>query len=259
MLELIKNLIRYRPVLTNFVLRDIKVKYRGTALGYFWSLLEPLSLVLVYWFVFSIIARRGGPDYPLVVMLGVIPYQFFNQVVSGGANALVGNASLIRRVYLPRELFVVGTAGSSLVVLVLSLFVCVPFMVAYQVVPGWRLIVLPFGLALIFFFSLGLALMLACANAIYRDVAYVVRVVLRLSFYVSPVIYSVEMVPESIRAVYLANPLAVYLSMVRSSIMNQPFGFGAQHAAAAAAVSVLTMALGARLFQRWQAEAVKFL
>ena len=133
LLALGRTVVRHHHVLVNFVLRDLKVKYRGTVLGYLWSLLEPLSLVLIYWFVFVVIARRGGPDYPLVVILGVLPFQFFNTVVASGAASLTANASLIRRVWLPRELFVIGTALSSLVVLGLSLLVCVPFLLLYQV------------------------------------------------------------------------------------------------------------------------------
>lgn len=259
MFELLNNIRRHHHVLRNFILRDLKVKYRGTVFGYLWSLLEPLSLVAIYWFVFVVIARRGGPDYPLVVILGVLPFQFASTVISSGTGALVANASLIRRVYLPRELFVVGMVGSNLFTLGLSLLVSVPFVVAYDVSPGPRLALLIPGVLLLAGLATGIALILACANAIYRDVAYVVKVVLRLAFYASPVIYSVEMVPEALRPTYLANPFAVLLELIRSAVMNRPLPFSSLHLASAVAVSFLALVLGARLFQRWQAKAVKFL
>lgn len=259
MIELLSSLYRYHHVLRNFILRDLRVKYRGTILGYLWSLLEPLSLVAIYWFVFVVIAQRGGEDYPLVVILGVLPFQFFNLVVSGGTVALVSNAPLIRRVYLPRELFVIAHVGSNLFVLGSSLLVAVPFLLAYGVAPGVRLVFLPVAIVLIAAFSTGIALVLSCINAIYRDVAYVVRVVLRLAFYASPVIYTVDMVPESIRDVYLLNPLAVYLSMARSAVMDAPFPFSAAHAAVATAAAILSLGLGGIWFRRLQAKAVKYL
>lgn len=259
MLELLKNIRRYHHVLRNFVVRDVKVKYRGTVFGYLWSLLEPLSLVAIYWFVFVVIARRGGPDYPLVVMLGVLPFQFASTVISSGTGALVANASLIRRVYLPRELFVVGMVGSNLFTLALSLLVCVPFLVVYEITPGPRLALLVPAILLLAALATGIALVLACANAIYRDVAYVVKVVLRLAFYASPVIYSVDMVPETLRPLYLTNPFAVLLELVRSAVMNRPLLVSGLHLASTVAVCVLALVLGARLFQRWQAKAVKFL
>lgn len=257
--ELWRHVTGHHHVLTNFVLRDLKVKYRGTVFGYLWSLLEPLSLVGIYWFVFVVIARRGGPDYPLVVILGVLPYQFFNMVVSAGSTALSSNASLIRRVYLPRELFVVASMISNLVVLGLSLLVCVPFLVAYQVPLGSRLLILPVALIALTSFATGIALVLACAHALYRDVGYVLRVVLRLLFYGSPVIYAVDMVPERLRDVYLLNPVAVYLSAVRSAVMNQALPFGVLHGLIAIVAAGLSLYLGAAFFQRYERQAVKFL
>lgn len=254
-----RNLVRHHHVLSNFVLRDLKVKYRGTALGYFWSLLEPLSLVLIYWFVFVVIARRGGPDYPLVVILGVLPFQFFNLVVASGASALTANASLIRRVWLPRELFVIGTVLSNLAVLGLSLLVCIPFLFFYGIPMGMRLVGLPAGLLLLSAFATGLALALAAPSAIYRDLGYVLRVVLRLAFYASPVIYSLDMVPESIQGWYLLNPLAIYLTAIRNGVMNQPAGFSFVAWLWGAAVSGFTLLAGAHLFRRYEAQAVKFL
>jgi ABC-2 type transport system permease protein len=258
-LALLAHIRRYRHVLRNFVVRDLKVKYRGTVFGYLWTLLEPLSLVAVYWFVFVVIAERGGPDYPLVVILGVLPFQFLSAVISGGTGILVGNAALIRRVYLPRELFVVALVLSNLVTLALSLLVTVPFLIAYDVSPGWRLAYLPVALGLLAALALGVSLVLACVHAMYRDVAYVVKVVLRLAFYGSPVIYSVGMVPEHIRGLYLLNPVAVYLEMARSAVMNTPFLFDGGHAALAAVIALSALALGARLFRRLENKAVKFL
>lgn len=259
LLKLWRHLSQHHHVLRNFVLRDLKVKYRGTVFGYLWSLLEPLSLVGIYWFVFVVIARRGGPDYPLVVILGVLPYQFFNVVVSSGATALSSNAALIRRVYLPRQLFVIASVASNLVVLGLSFLVCVPFLFAYGVEPGPRLLALPLALAAVTAFSTGLALVLACANTLYRDVGYVLRVVLRLLFYASPVIYSVDMVPDRLQTLYLLNPVAVYLSAVRASLMNHAFPFGFVHGLLAAVAALVSLYVGATLFERWERKAVKFL
>lgn len=259
MLELLRNLLKHHHVLANFVLRDIKVKYRGTVFGYLWSLLEPLSLVGIYWFVFVVIARRGSADYPLVVILGVLPFQFFSAVVNGGAGALASNASLIRRVYLPRELFVVGQVGSNLFVLACSLLVAIPFLWVYDVQLGWRLVFVPVGILGLTALAGGLGLTLACANALYRDVGYVLRVVLRLAFYASPVIYPVAMVPERLQPFYLLNPVAVFLAMVRCGAMNQEMPFTVAHAMLAGGLAVGVSWGGARLFRRWEPRAVKYL
>jgi ABC-type polysaccharide/polyol phosphate export permease len=257
--ELFTNLIRHKYVLANFVARDLKVKYRGTIFGYLWSLLEPLSLVGIYYFVFVVIARRGDHDYPLMVILGVLPYNYLSGVIQGGSIALTSNAPLIRRVYIPREIFVLAQVGSSLIVYALSMLVLVPFLFAYQVTPGWRLLYLPLAVALLTAFSTGVALVTACANAIFRDVAYVLRVVLRLLFYTAPIIYSVEMVPEALRRLYLLNPVAVYVSLARNAVLDRPLPFGLLESLSATAVALVTLLVGALIFSRWEKKAVKYL
>jgi len=258
-IRLFHNAFRHHYVLRNFVSRDLKVKYRGTVLGYLWSLLEPLSLVLVFYFVFVVIARRGGPDYPLIVMLGILPYTFFSSVVTGGSTSLTQNRGLIRRVYLPRELFILGHLSSQAAVLLLSLLAVVPLLWIYGTWPGWRIVLLIPAVVLIGLMAGGLALALSCANVLYRDVGYLLRVVLRLGFYGSPVIYPISLVPERLMDVYALNPMAVFIAMLRSSFTNAPLPMSAAHVAWATAVSLATFALGAQLFQRWQARAVKYL
>ena len=256
---LLTTLRSQRHVLRNFVARDLKVKYRGTVLGYLWSLLEPMSLVLVYYFVFEIIAKRGGPGYPLIIVLGVLPYNLLGSIIQAGATSLTNNAALIRRVYLPREVFVFSSVASNVVFFGLSLLAVIPFMVAYQTMPGWRLIYVPFATLLMAMFATGIALAVACANALFRDVTYVIRVVLRLFFYGSPTIYTVAMVPDDLRPFYALNPVAIYLSLVRNGVMNTAPPFGPEHVLASAISALVVFWGGYALFQRWQAKAVKFL
>lgn len=260
---MLSHLREHRFVLQNFISRDLKVKYRGTVFGYLWSLLEPLSLVLVYYFVFAVIARRGGDGYPLIVALGVFSYNFMASVVQGGAGALVANRALIRRVYMPREVFVFSQVGSNVVVFFLNLVAVIPFMIYYEVVPGWRMLYFPIAALLMVSFATGLALIVACANAVYRDIGYVIRVMVRLFFYGTPTIYPLSMVqeavPELIYEVYLLNPVTVYIALTRNAVMNQPLPFEMRHALVAGVVAVSALAFGAVLFTRWEKKAVKYL
>lgn len=257
--ELLRNAAQHRFVLENFVARDLRVKYRGSVLGYLWSLLEPLSLVGVYYFVFVLIARRGGPDYPLVVALGILPYSFFSNVVTGGAGALTSNRSLIRRVFIPRELFVLGHVGSQMAVFGLSLLSVVPLLFVYGQLPGWRLVLLPLAIVLLTLLATGIALGLACANVLYRDVTYVLRVLLRVVFYASPVIYPLSLVPDRLLGWYLLNPLATLLTMIRTAVTGSTLGFEPVYVGYAGLLSVGCFVAGSTIFARWQNRAVKFL
>lgn len=247
-------------VLQNFISRDLKVKYRGTVLGYFWSLLEPMAMVLVYFFLFSVVMRHGGPHYPLELVLGLLPFTLMSNIIKGGANALVANAALILRVSLPREIYLFAHAGSQIVVFLLSLVSALPFLIYYQVMPSLQALwMLPLVTLLMALFSLALAMVLACLNTIYRDVNYVLQVVLRILFYFTPVLYQVTAVPEKLRGLYLLNPLSVFISAVRSAVLGTPLGFSSAYLWGAALVSILGFSLSLRLFSLLEAKAVKFL
>ena len=259
-LRLISTIRAHRHVLANFIGRDLKVKYRGTVFGYLWSLLEPLSFVLVYYFLFAVVVERKTPAYPLVVAVGVLTYNFMGAIVSGGTGALVGNAMLIKRVYIPREIFIYATVGTNIVVYGLNLVAVIPLLFVYSITPSWRILGLFGATLLITLFATGAALFLACANAVFRDVGYVIRVLLRLGFYGAPTIYPVSMITNAEhRHLYMYNPLAVYISMARSAILDTPFLFTPLQALLATGFAVGSFALGMVFFVRWEKKAVKFL
>ena len=259
MLRLFRITSKHRHVLSNFVTRDLTIKYRGTVAGYFWSLLEPLSLVAVFYFIFGVIAKRGEADFPLIVILGLLPWNFFNGIIMGGANALRGNAGLVLRVHLPRETYVLANAATALVVMSLSFLVVIPFMFVWDVVPGWRIILLPVSILLLTLSGLGIALIVSCLNVIYRDFSYLITVIFRFMFYLSATIYPVSMVPENIRYYFLFNPVALCLSMARNGVMNRPMPFENVHVFSATALAIITFGLGVYLFPRLEAKAVKYL
>lgn len=261
MLRVLATLRNHRNVLGNFIARDLKVKYRGTLFGYLWSLLEPLSLVGIYYFVFEVVVNRNIPHYPLIVILGVLPYNFMGGIITAGAASLVSNAALVRRVALPREVYVLGAVGSQLIVFFLSMLVVVPFFVIYDVPLNARMPLFLVAAVLMTFFATGIALVAACANVIFRDVGYVLRVGLRLFFYGSPVIYSVSIMAEKpdLLWYYLWNPVAVYLTMARSSLLGDPFLVPAPQLISAVVVAFASATFGAFTFRQWEKRAVKFL
>ncbi|MBK8013106.1 MAG: ABC transporter permease [Deltaproteobacteria bacterium] len=259
MLSVFKHIKKHRYVVQNFVIRDIKIKYRGTIFGYLWSLLEPLSMVLIYDFVFRIIMRRGDANYPLILVLGILPYNYVSSIIVGGASALVNSASLIRRVPLPRELFVLSVVGSNLVTFLLSMLAAVPFMIAFEIPIGWHLLLFPIPVVLMTAFATGIALVMACINVVYRDVGYVLRVAIRMVMYLSPVIYELDRVPERFRDLYLLNPLSVYLTMARNWMLSRPIDIPPSDVAISVVLALVFLVGGAYTFAMLEKKAVKFL
>lgn len=251
---------QYRHLLAYFVIGDLKVRYRRSIVGYFWTLLEPLSLVLTFFFLFSVVMDVQQPAYPVVLIIGLLPWNFFNTVVQSGAYALVGNAGLIQKVYLPREIFIVTTVAYNLVVFLASLLVVIPFLVWYQIVPSWKAIfILPFAILMLTLLAGGFALFAACLNVRFRDVGDVLRVVLRLAIYFTPVLYTVQMVPEKFRTLYLLNPVSIAILLYRVALMNDPLTASPKFLVSGMLASVLVFLGGLAVFSRWEGRLVKYL
>jgi lipopolysaccharide transport system permease protein len=258
-IPLVRKLVDHQYVLRNFIARDLKVKYRGTVLGYLWSLLEPMSLVAIYWFLFIVVMDVKDPIYPLTVVLGVLPYNLLSSIINSGASALIGNSGLIKRVYIPREIFVLSAIGSNIIVYGLSMLIVIPLLGLYKIVPGAQLLWLAPAMISMVLFATGVAMFLACANVIYRDVGYLVRVGMRIYFYASPVIYSLDRVQEPLREWYLLNPAAVWISIHRDAILERPLGVEPRQILVAAVISILVFFAGTLFFERYEKKAVKFL
>ena len=259
MIRLFNIIQRHRYVLSNFVARDLTIKYRGTVAGYLWSLLEPLSLVAVYYFVFSVIAKRGEVDYPLIVILGLLPWNYFNGLIMSSAMALRSNANLVLRANLPRETYILANATTGVVVMGLSLLVVIPFMFVWEVIPGWRMILFPTAILLLTCFGLGIGFVVACLNVVYRDLGYLLSVIFRFMFYFSATIYPITMVPAEFRYYFLFNPVALCLSMARNGFMNRPMPFETVHVASATFLAILCLLIGVWQFPKLESKAVKYL
>lgn len=260
--EVVRSCVRHRFLIGSFITRDLRVRYRNSILGYFWSLLEPLLLSLVYFVLFTVVAHRPQPRYFLWVLVGALSYGYFTKVLTTAVTTLTGNASMIKQIYFPREIFALASAGSQMVIVLLSLMVAVPMMIYFGVRPNGYVLLLPAGLVLAALLALGIGLGSACLNAVHGDVEHFFKFFTRAGFYLSPVMWTVELIPKS-RAHYLDylmyNPLLVIISMVRSGIECKPLDprIGAGDIAYAVAVCVVCFVVGTTVFKRFEPEAVK--
>lgn len=206
----------YRELLALLVRREVKVRYKDSALGLLWSLLRPLAMLAVYYLAIGkfLGAQRSIPDFAIYIFTGLTAYQLFSEVVSGGAGSILSNAGLVKKVYVPREVFPLSTVGSGLFNLVVQLGVLTVATVLVQRVPtGSRLLYLPLSLSVILVWAMALGLVLAAVNVYLRDVQYLVEISLVVLFWTTPTVYSWELVQEAIgesaaQTYYLSNPLA---------------------------------------------------
>lgn len=250
---------RYEYLVANFVWRDLRVKYRNSALGYLWSLLDPLLQSLVYVVLFVIVAGKPQPMYPFWVIIGVLSWGFFGISLQRTISSLTDNEGTIASIYFPRILFGIAATSSQLLMTMMNLLVAVPFMIYFRIPPTWYLLMVPLGLLLLWMLALGLGLGFACLNVLNRDVGYFASFVVRAGLYVTPVLWTVEMARfrGPVMEYLLLNPTAVPVTMIRNGFSGRGLNFTPGQIAWSVGCSVVALLVGAMVFQRYEARVIK--
>lgn len=216
------SLFRYRELLMMWTLRDVKVRYKQSIVGAGWALLQPLSLMLMFTLVFSVIVRvpTGDIPYPLFSYTAVLPWTFFANSIAMGVPSLVNNMNLVTKVRMPREILPVATVLASLVDFAIASLVFVGMIIFYQVNLYWTALwVFPL-LAIQIILTIGVVLLGSSLNVIYRDIRFIVPLATQLWMYASPIIYPVDLVPERLRPIYYLNPMVGLIEGYRMAILE---------------------------------------
>ncbi|MEA5467325.1 ABC transporter permease [Spirulina sp. 06S082] len=220
-----RDLWRYRELFYFLAWRDILVRYKQTAVGITWALLQPFVTMVVLTVVFGKLAKfpSEGTPYPILVFAAMLPWQFFASSLSNSSNSLVGNANLISKVYFPRLIVPASAVVVSCVDFVLSGSILLGLMAWYNFVPSWRIIFLPGFIAIAAIASMGVGLWLAALNVRYRDFRFVVPFIVQLGLYISPVGFSSNIVPDRWRLLYSLNPMVGVIDGFRWAILGDKF------------------------------------
>ncbi|HXW05580.1 MAG TPA: ABC transporter permease [Vicinamibacterales bacterium] len=203
---------RYRELLKNLVLKDLKLKYRGSVFGFLWSLANPLLMILVYSLAFGFILRVRTEAFVFYLMLGQLAWTFFASSTAMSSGAIVDNAGLIRSVHFPRIILPVGTVLFNLAQYLLTFSVFLPVMLVwYSVPPSAPMLLFPVLLALQVAFTIGVGLIVATATTFFRDVRHLIEVALGVLFWTTPIVYELAQVPERLRLMILLSPVSPFV------------------------------------------------
>jgi ABC-2 type transport system permease protein len=215
--ERVQRVYAYRRILGLLVRRDLKVRYAGSALGYVWTVLDPLLMTLVYFVVFTqIFHRTAGPEfkpYVLYLVTGQLPWFWFSGAVLATTKALRSESQMVRSSNVPRELWVLRVVMSKGMEYLFGLPILAIFALAYLTGPNKYLVLLPLSWLLEITLLTGIGMILAPLTVLVKDVNRIVPVVLRIFFYMSPVLYSVSRLPENLQFVYQFNPTTGFLEL----------------------------------------------
>jgi ABC-type polysaccharide/polyol phosphate export permease len=244
---------RYRELLVLLVSRDLKVRYKRSVLGMFWTLLNPLLQMVVYTLVFSTIMRIDVPQFPVFLLAGLLPWTLISVSTTASANSLLHNQGLIRKVAVPQAVWPISIVGSKLVDLVLSLVPLAIIATALGRAPNLSWIALVPALAFAIAFTAGLSLLFSSMTVFFRDVRHLIDILFQVWFYLTPILYPysyVERLPFAwVRTALDFNPAAPIVRMFQIVIYEGRFPDGAT-AGLAALFSAASLAIGWSAFQR---------
>lgn len=246
-----RSLWRYRELFLFLAWRDILVRYKQTVIGVAWSVLRPLLTMAVFTVVFGRIAKlpSEGVPYPILVFVAMLPWYFFATSVTEGSGSLVQNANMVSKVYFPRLLIPASTIAVSFLDFFISLALLAALMAWYQVAPPLRVLALPVLLLVVLAVSAGITLWFSALNVRYRDFRYVVPFLVQVGLFLSPVGFSISVVPETWRLAYSLNPMVGVIEGFRWCLLDG-YRLDVHALAMSAAVAALILASGLAYFRR---------
>ena len=256
MMELVRELkavAKYHELLWQITGREIKSRYKQSILGYVWVIANPLFQMLVMSFAFSVILRvptnaSANIPYSIFLYIALLPWNLFAGSLSSASNVLVGNSSLITKIYFPRTILVLSTIMAKVVDFAFACSILILYLVVYKIPITINILwIIPIFIIQMIF-TVGLSLFLAAANLLYRDIQYLLGLVLMLWMYVTPVIYPSDIVPLNLRFIYQLNPMSVIINAYRQAILSGGIP-NISSLLIGVFVSIITLLLGMQFFK----------
>lgn len=213
MTNIFQELWRKRDLIFNFAISDLKIRYRNSVLGFFWTFLEPLLLMSVLYIVFTNIFKSNIGYFPLYILLGLIMWNMLTRGTEIGLNSISSRGSLLTKIYFRREIPSISSSITSSLMLIFELIVFGIFMIAFQFVPPATIALLPLILLLEFALVFGLSLPLSVLNIRYKDIQFIWKVILQAGFFLTPVFYKTDILPQTIQKFIYYSPMVQIINM----------------------------------------------
>jgi len=223
----LNDLWQYRDLLYILTLRDIKVRYKQTVLGVLWAVIQPLFMMIIFTAFFGRLAGipSDGIPYPLFVYAGLLPWIFFSNALNSSGNSLVGNSSLITKVYFPRMIIPISAVASGLIDVLISFGLLLLLMLYYGIGFSPNIMMLPILTLLTALLATAIGMWMSALNVKYRDIRYALPFLIQLWMFATPIIYPSSLIPDKWRWLFILNPLTGLIEGYRSAIFGTPFDF----------------------------------
>ena len=211
----VREIFEFRELLWNLIVGELKLRYRGSVLGLLWTILNPLFYLVILAFVFSKIFRFPIPNYTIFLFAGLISYTMIQQTITIATGSIINNQALIRRVYVPKIIFPLSNVIARYFDHLIITFILIGFMAVFKAKFTWSLLMLPVILVLHFFFTLGASLISSVVQIKIKDVQQVLAILFQAFFFLTPILYTLEVLPEKFRPFFLWNPFYYFVESFR--------------------------------------------
>lgn len=208
-----------RSLIILFAFNDVKLRYRNSVLGFLWSFLEPLLMLAVLYYVFTNVVQSNIENYPLYLLLGLIIWYMFQRATSMGLSSLIDRSGIISKVYFRRELIVISSCLTAFIMMGFEFVAFVIFLIVFQFIPPLTIIYFPLLLIDLFILSLGVSLLLSVTMVYFRDIRFIWQVLLQAGFFLTPIIYRLDMFPVSVQKVLQLNPLVPMIDTAHNLVL----------------------------------------
>jgi ABC-2 type transport system permease protein len=256
-LNLWGEIVRYRALLANLVVRDLRLKYRDAFLGFLWSLVLPLFTMLVYYVAFDLILHIGVPNFIAFLVAGLLSWNFFAASVTSSTTVIVDNASLLRKVAFPSQILPVSRVLFHFVQFLLGMLVFLPVILFLSnIQPAWEMLSLLPLLAMHALFTIGVVLALSVVATLWRDVKHLTEMILPLLFWMTPIVYPLERAPEPIQVIFQLSPLAAYAIAYQDILVRGRLP-SLEVMASIVAWAIVSLMAGYAIFRRYSTRLVE--
>ena len=216
----LQGFYKYKNLFKQLVSRDIKLKYRRSILGYLWSVLNPLFVMLIMVIVFSNIFRSDVENFPLYLLSGQILFNYMTEATNGAMQSVMGASGLFKKIYVPKYIFTISKVTSTLITMILSLLALLIVAIATHAPVSWKYVLIVIPVTELYIFCLGLGMFLAQAAVFFRDIQYIYSVVLTGWMYMTPIFYPIKMLPDTLQfMITRLNPMYYYIEQFRQIVI----------------------------------------
>ncbi len=254
----LQELWHYKDLLRRFVRRDLIANYQQTLLGPLWIVLQPLLTTLVYWVIFSVVARVSTDGIPplLFYLPGIIAWSYFSDCLNGAMYTFIQNSSIFEKIYFPRLIVPISSVATHSIRMIVQLLLFALMYIYFFVTitlptPGISLLLLPLLLLITAAFSLGAGLIMSVITARFRDLDYALQYILRLFMFATPIVYPASLVPEKFKYLYWLNPLTPIVETFRSIFFHH-YPIEWTYLLISALVSMVLLGIGITFFKKWE-------